>query len=232
MSRNNNFKQSKQSEPIKKFCKVCQDAGKTESEYRSHFTRETPDPHSKVVCPTLLALECRFCFKKGHTVKYCAILKERDRASARAEREIEKPKKAVEKPKGKPTNMFSCLESDSEEEQEIVQKQVVEEFPALAAPSMTRTNVEDFPVLSVPSMSRSSSIATNYASAVAKPAQPKPVAYTKPVALPAIKVESKPAPWAYSGKSASLLDWAALDSDSDDEEESAPPANTDYDSDW
>lgn len=223
MSRNNNFKQSKQSkqsEPIKKFCKVCQDAGKTESEYRSHFTRETPDPHSKVVCPTLLALECRFCFKKGHTVKYCAILKERDRASARAEREIEKPKKAVEKPKGKPTNMFSCLESDSEEEHEsepmTIQKQVVEEFPALSAPSIAR----------------SSSIAPNYASALAKPALPKPVAYTKPVALPTVKVESKPAPWAYSGKSASLLDWAAMDSDSDDEEESAPPANTDYDSDW
>ena len=62
---------------VKKFCKVCQDSGKSEEVYRSHFTRETPDPNSKVICPTLLALECRYCYKNGHTVKYCPCLKEK-----------------------------------------------------------------------------------------------------------------------------------------------------------
>ena len=57
------------------FCKVCADAGKTDT---AHFPRQTPDPNSPVVCPTLLELQCRYCFQNGHTVKYCPVLKERD----------------------------------------------------------------------------------------------------------------------------------------------------------
>ena len=56
------------------FCNVCFDAGKTESEYTSHYVRASKEPNAKVVCPTLLALECNYCFKKGHTVKYCDVL--------------------------------------------------------------------------------------------------------------------------------------------------------------
>jgi len=40
----------------------------------SHFLRESKDPDSRIVCPTLLAIECRFCFKRGHTVSKCAKL--------------------------------------------------------------------------------------------------------------------------------------------------------------
>jgi hypothetical protein len=58
----------------KMYCKVCQDAGKSESEYTSHFVRASPDPDSEVVCPTLLALTCRYCRKDGHTKKYCPVL--------------------------------------------------------------------------------------------------------------------------------------------------------------
>ena len=54
----------------KPFCKVCADVGKTDT---AHYVRLTPDPKSPVVCPTLLALECRKCFKMGHTVKYCTL---------------------------------------------------------------------------------------------------------------------------------------------------------------
>ena len=57
-----------------KYCKVCHDSGKPESEYRSHNTRETKDPKSKVICPTLLSLNCRYCHDNGHTVKYCPVL--------------------------------------------------------------------------------------------------------------------------------------------------------------
>jgi len=59
---------------VQKYCKVCQDAGKPESVYRGHNTRETRDPKSKVTCPTLLALNCRYCHENGHTVKYCPVL--------------------------------------------------------------------------------------------------------------------------------------------------------------
>ena len=58
-----------------KFCSVCRDAGKTESEYTSHYVRESRDPTSKVVCPTLLALKCPTCNKHGHTRKYCPLTK-------------------------------------------------------------------------------------------------------------------------------------------------------------
>lgn len=57
-----------------KFCKFCKDAGKSEEEYTNHFLRESKDPNSRITCPTLLAIECRFCFKKGHTVSKCEKL--------------------------------------------------------------------------------------------------------------------------------------------------------------
>ena len=60
----------------KPFCKVCADAGKTDT---AHYVRLTPDPKSQVICPTLLALECRYCFKSGHTVKYCAVAKKNNK---------------------------------------------------------------------------------------------------------------------------------------------------------
>ena len=55
----------------KPFCKVCFDAGKTDT---AHFIRSSPDPKSHVICPTLLAIQCRYCSLTGHTVKYCPAL--------------------------------------------------------------------------------------------------------------------------------------------------------------
>lgn len=109
---------SKPQPVVKKFCKVCQDAGKPESEYTSHNVRETKDPNSRLLCPTLLALECRNCFKKGHTVKYCSLLKKQQlqqQISANAP-----PKKPEQKQGQKQTvkNVFMLLESDSEDEQD------------------------------------------------------------------------------------------------------------------
>ena len=109
---------SKPQPVVKKFCKVCQDSGKTEPEYTSHNVRETKDPNSRLLCPTLLALECRNCFKKGHTVKYCSLLKKQhlqQQISANA------PPKKQEQQQGQkhtPKNVFMLLESDSDDEQE------------------------------------------------------------------------------------------------------------------
>jgi hypothetical protein len=73
MSATNNNNNNNNKKP---FCKVCADAGKTDT---AHYVRLTPDPKSPVVCPTLLALECRYCFKSGHTVKYCALAKKNNK---------------------------------------------------------------------------------------------------------------------------------------------------------
>ena len=126
MSRNNNniknnnkINTNAKSEP-KKYCKVCHDAGKSESEYQSHFIRENTNPNSKVVCPTLLSLECRYCSKKGHTVKYCKILEKDKKLSSRRQENTNNYRETNKNDmKGKQTNnIFDNLESDSEEEDE------------------------------------------------------------------------------------------------------------------
>ncbi len=52
----------------KKFCKICFDSNKPESEYTSHCVKGRT---GKVECPTLLKVKCRLCDQFGHTVKYC-----------------------------------------------------------------------------------------------------------------------------------------------------------------
>jgi len=64
----------RRSQQLRPFCKICYDTGKKEELYNSHFVRATRDPHSPIVCPTLLAMECRYCFARGHTVSKCPKL--------------------------------------------------------------------------------------------------------------------------------------------------------------
>ena len=120
MSHSNNNNSTKlnnsKTSVYKTFCKVCQDAGKTDKEYTNHNVR---DRTGKTVCPVLLAQECRNCYKKGHTVKYCPLVK------AEAKKPYEAPVK-TQQPKSK--NVFMLLESDSEEDEV---EQVVNEFPVL-----------------------------------------------------------------------------------------------------
>jgi hypothetical protein len=78
---------------VKKFCKVCQDAGKSESEYTSHFVRDSPGPNGKVICPTLLSQNCRGCGISGHTYKYCPSTKQQ----VREDRNEQRWKQAEEK---------------------------------------------------------------------------------------------------------------------------------------
>ena len=59
------------------YCKVCYDAGKSKSEYTSHFVKDQPGPNGKVICPTLLNQACRICHKDGHTSSYCPQYKSR-----------------------------------------------------------------------------------------------------------------------------------------------------------
>ena len=148
---------------VKKYCKVCHDAGKPESVYMSHYTRETPDPKSKVVCPTLLSMECKYCFATGHTVKYCLILEDNkkrqekeNKLQQRQHTKIEyaaKQKSATEKLPMMKKNIFASLvsnDSDSENEEvvqkmsKIVSKVEVEEFPSLVAPKKQDKNHSGF----------------------------------------------------------------------------------------
>ena len=224
MSRN--YKNNSAVKPMQKFCKVCQDAGKSESEYLSHFTRETRDPNSKVTCPTLLALECRYCYKNGHTVKYCPVLKDNEKQQKReqhSDRRIETISKVAPKVNKAPTNVFACLDSDSDEEEQKVSKK-----------SVTKVEVkEDFPVLCAPSSRVPSNsvlkpvaVTSNYASALTAPA-PTPVPKIAFPPMPELKratSTAQPAPWSTEPKvwKASTMNWAAWDSESEDDEEETP----------
>ena len=64
------------------FCKVCKDAGKTETEYTSHYVK---DKTGKTTCPTLLNQACKYCKELGHTVKFCKTLKLNEKNKRREE---------------------------------------------------------------------------------------------------------------------------------------------------
>lgn len=129
MSSSNN----KKSSVSKPFCKVCFDAKMPESQYTSHYVRRTTDPNSEVLCPILLATECRYCHKRGHTVSRCEV-----RAQNNRRREEGPPAPVVVAPivsTKKSSNKFCVFEED--EEEEVIVKAVVEnkvnEFPALGS---------------------------------------------------------------------------------------------------
>ena len=210
MSRNYN----NQSSSIKAHCKVCQDAGKTESEYSSHFTRESRDPNSRVVCPTLLALNCKYCFQKGHTVKYCKELKKKERTAVHQLRRSEAPTKSESKGIRANTNIFIALDSEDEaddepKENQVLTPEVQEQFPAMTASK---------PVL--PQL-----VTTSYASVLARPFEAKAPESKTPVAprqapKAAPKAAPRLAPWASKVATTvpSKMNWADMDSDSEDEE--------------
>lgn len=202
MSRNYNNKSS-----IKAHCKVCQDAGKTEAEYSSHFTRETRDPNSRVICPTLLDLKCRYCFNTGHTVKYCKELKKKERTTEHQNRPSEAPKKATGK-NNNPNNIFLVL--DSEDESEDDNKPVMKKtrMPELQ---------EQFPAMSASKPIQLQSVSTSYADILTKPVEAK--VQQVPRSVPASKAP-RSAPWAskVTTTTPTQMNWADCVSDSEDEE--------------
>jgi hypothetical protein len=136
---------------VKPYCKVCQDAGKSESEYTSHFVKSEPGPNGIVVCPTLLGQSCRFCSKKGHTPKECPALKAKEQAVKSKAPE----KKCAEKvPQKKPSNLFASLSfSDSEDEKKPKKKMKVSsikpvEQKQMPVPVKKEEPKGDFPALS------------------------------------------------------------------------------------
>lgn len=121
-------------------CKVCKDAGKPESEYSNHFVK---DREGKVVCPTLLSLQCRYCQKPGHTVSHCPTLQAKSKADEKAKRRQEFAQKSETKTKVSQKSHskfgFEFLEEEEAEEvfsKPVVQRQPVEEFPSLVSDAL------------------------------------------------------------------------------------------------
>jgi hypothetical protein len=208
------------------FCKVCADAGKSDT---AHYPRKTPDPNSQVVCPTLLALECRYCFKNGHTVKYCTVLKDRQKLDDDHRRQQERYNRSIEKERNmekqrlaeaevankKMTGRFNLLLEDDEEEQE--QAQVTQALQTLDEQFIAVQSSNEFPPLaSCGSTGRS---VTTWATMAANVAHlPIPVKAT-PVKATPVKVTPvvKPAPVVKTTSNRnSNIRWADDDYDEDD----------------
>jgi len=212
-----------------KYCKVCQDAGKPEAEYKSHFTRQSKDPNSTVVCPTLLALECRYCFKSGHTVKYCPTLKQKSTPIKSS-----KPTEIKPQHKGKPinTNSFAYLQWDTDEEDD--EKPVTITNTNGNKNEKTTVEEEAYPSLTYfrPSYKSTPTPSTlNYAAALTTPklqievdVEVEEELIPIPAALEPVqkqvkeKIEKKLAPWANKIKQEMRnMNWADMDSDTDEE---------------
>jgi hypothetical protein len=120
------------------FCKVCQDAGKLEIDYTSHYVKSPPDKRTGicyVICPTLLSTECRYCHKLGHTAKFCTVLETRKKSDQHFVRQQQRD--TVEKPIEKAVSRnirggFSVLLDIDDDVKKMPTK---EEFPALCKPS-------------------------------------------------------------------------------------------------
>ena len=164
-NRNSNFKNASNSK--KPFCKVCHDAGKPESVYTSHCvkTYNIKTGKTDTTCPTLMALECRYCWKLGHTVKFCPVLEENkkmdvERARDRARQQYQsQQKQAPVQAQNKPKNAFASLAEEQEDEEREIQElqakqelqekqelQAKQEFPALMGNGRVsqNTNVKSY----------------------------------------------------------------------------------------
>lgn len=203
-----------------KYCKVCHDAGKPETVFRSHCIRESSDVNSKLVCPTLLALECRYCHKAGHTIKYCPIIKDKVVVTAAATTTTAKPMSKSPNV----TNKFAALNFDDEsnDDDEIIKTKSNPKAPL----GTTATTYVSFP--SLPSKaSTTTATATaapklNFAAAAAKIVA-KPVSETK-TTIVAAPIKPK-----IIVKSKKPVRDSWFNNDSDPEEEEEDELYNDYD---
>lgn len=163
----------------KPFCKVCFDAKKPESEYTSHYVRSRPDQNGNtiVTCPILSATECRYCFKFGHTIKFCNVLEEKKKRDNKEKSVAIRNQKAAERNAVVPV----ALKRDNaiyagkyaslyEEEEEVVKPNVV-------------VADENFPTLNKKQVSFEATPNNNWASVAAKPAVPLVKAVEKPATV-------------------------------------------------
>ena len=201
----------------KPYCKVCHDSGKSESVYSSHWVKSLPDKNgnTKIVCPTLLDTECRYCFKLGHTTKFCPVLvqnnkrKEKEFIRKQVETQIELVANKQKKT-GESRQVFAGFDSDTEDEVELEHANA----PKTVSKAVELTGWAA--IVAKPKLERQ--VATTYSdiNAISEPTK-----YITLTVSKTPKVTSAPepalAPWA-KNTVVSTKKWI-FDSDSEDEDE-------------
>lgn len=203
----------------KSYCKVCHDAGKSEEMYTSHYVRSEPGPNGKVVCPTLLAIECKYCFKQGHTASHCQEIAKNNKMAAKTEakKNYRENKEEVKKSNKKnKNNLFDLLNEEDEvvkNKNEKNEKKIVkEEFPALSYKKLVPTTSP------LATLSYASIAQKGYQEAIkAEILQEKQfVEIEKPIIIKKIVPEQK------------KRSWAEMASDDEEEEEENLPNYSEY----
>jgi len=112
------------------YCSFCASSGIKGP--HDHFLRASKDVGAPVCCPKLLATECNYCHRKGHTIKFCGAKREQQmlaaqaRAKAKATKlnsgdwmttagtapSVRPPAELPQQPKVKITSMFAALEME------------------------------------------------------------------------------------------------------------------------
>lgn len=239
---NNKSHQSGAYVPRIPFCKVCKDAGESEEVYSSHYVK---DRDGNVCCPKLKAIVCPKCGKRGHTRTYCKAPTEKQREEYIAKAT---EKKVADKPVAIGASRFACLvvDSDSEDDNKLLQikhsrpaQPTAVKLPAIQPTKNTDSkpvvihvsNTNDFPSLSTDSKTTAKQDATttkalSYANMAAKPVEVKivrptfavPVRIVRPASPTTLPEHSEIGIIRTYGNPAHL-DWAALDSESDDSDD-------------
>ena len=128
-----------------------------------HALRASADPSSAVVCPVLLATECKYCFKLGHTTSHCAAKKRAANSEIdRSSKKVVSTTYVVTKPAL--SNSFDCLMEDDEDEDKTrskKRKMDQDAFPVLSNETTCPTTAAD--------PSSSSGKPMSFAQALAKP---------------------------------------------------------------
>lgn len=125
MNTNKSINKPQMNTARKPCCKVCQDAGKPENVYLTHYVK---DLNGNVTCPTLLNQECRYCHQKGHTTSHCSALKKQKEFEENSRKPPLSPvKKEAVAPKK--ANVFAYLDMSSDDESDKEKEQ----FPQLVA---------------------------------------------------------------------------------------------------
>jgi hypothetical protein len=193
----------------KPYCKVCHDVGKPESEYSSHWVK---DSSGKTICPTLLNTECRYCFKLGHTIKFCDVLAKMNKKKEKDERRnhVADKEQVKQTNQNKQSNIFATLCDDDSEEEEGGEEN---KYSYLGSPKVKKEEFRIVPV--VEGISWVAIVASQKQveqptklkqdNIVTRPKKPKTIVY---------------APWALNRTMPEFVtrSWADL-SDSEDEEE-------------
>lgn len=133
----------------KKFCGVCKNAGLSEREYTSHFTKSVPGPKGIVVCPTILQNVCSFCKCQGHFKANCSELKRMNRRIREDEVYVKRAHyataTATDSKKKQTSNRFAVLSPDEEEEQTIHVNVSAKTFASIAASGAITSGTLEMP---------------------------------------------------------------------------------------